>query len=498
MKYSLLKRDNLLQSDFQKDFEVKGLSCDSRKISEGFIFFAIEGYKDDGNRYIHNAITRGARAIISAKDVSNEIKEKFPDVDFVSVTDVRKTMALISNYFYSFPSKSLHLIGVTGTNGKTTISYLIRSILEESGNKCGLIGTVNYFTGKKEVEASLTTPDAVDINKLLKECVDSGLKYCVMEVSSIALMLDRVYGQKFAGAIFTNLTSEHLDLHQNMQNYFEAKKILFDMIDEDGIVISNKDDKYGIDIIKDTSAGKIKFYSIEKDSEYKAYSTHYSINGLSFNLDIGNKREVFESELSGRFNIYNILAAVAYCYEIGIDLVTIKDAVRKFKPVAGRFNRIKLPNEAFAIIDYSHTSDSLKNAIESAREIIETQPQDSRGRVITIFGCGGNKDRTKRPVMGKYAVELSDYVIITSDNPRFEEPMAIIEEIEAGIEDKNNYEIEPDREAAIKKGIAMSQANDLILICGKGHETYQEIKGVKYPFDDSKIVEKYKNIVKND
>lgn len=494
MRYSLLKRDNLLQSDFKGDFEIKGLSCDSRKVSEEFIFFAVEGYKDDGNRYIQDAIARGARVIISSRNINNDIRASFSDIDFVTVPDVRKSMALISNYFYCYPSKELHLIGVTGTNGKTTISYLIRSILEESGRKCGIIGTVNYFTGKEEKEASLTTPDAVDINRMLRECVDSGLKYCVMEVSSIALILDRVYGQKFSGAIFTNLTSEHLDLHQNMQNYFMAKKMLFDMIDKDGIVISNRDDSYGVDIVRDTSAGKVKFYSINNDSNYKATHTSYSIDGLSFSLDIDNKKEVFESELSGKFNIYNVLAAIAYCYEIGIDLNIIKSAVRKFKPVRGRFNRIKLPNGAFAIIDYSHTSDSLKNAIESANEIIETQPENSRGRVITIFGCGGNKDRTKRPVMGKYAVELSDYVIVTSDNPRFEEPIAIIKEIESGIGNANNYEVEPDREIAIKKGLEMSRSNDIVLICGKGHETYQEIKGVKYPFDDAEIVEKYKTV----
>lgn len=494
MKYSLLKRDNLLQSDFKGDFEVKGLSCDSRKVSEGFIFFAIEGYKDDGNRYVKDAISRGARVVVSSKEVGKDIKGSFPAIDFVTVPDVRKSMALISNYFYAYPSQSLHLIGITGTNGKTTISYLIRSVLEESGEKCGLIGTVNYFTGKEEKEAFLTTPDAVDINKMLRECVDSGFKYCVMEVSSIALVLDRVYSQKFSAAIFTNLTSEHLDLHQNMGNYFAAKKILFDMIDKNGIVISNKDDSYGVDIVRDTSASNVKFYSIHNDSDYKAYHTRYSISGLSFSLDVDNKKEVFESELSGRFNIYNVLAAIAYCYEVGVDLNTIKNAVKKFRAVRGRFNRIRLPNGAFAIIDYSHTSDSLKNAIESANEIIKTQPENSRGRVITIFGCGGNRDRTKRPVMGKYAVELSDYVIITSDNPRFEEPMAIIREIEAGIKGKNNYEIEPDREMAIKKGLEMSQPNDLILICGKGHETYQEIEGIKYPFDDAKIVEKYKTV----
>ena len=494
MRYSLLIKENLLQSNFKEDFEVRGLSCDSRKVSNDFIFFAIEGYKDDGNRYIQDAILKGARVIVSTKNISKDIKEKYPHIDFITVPDVRKSMALISNYFYSFPSESLHLIGITGTNGKTTISYLIKTILEESGKKCGLIGTVNYFTGKEEKEAFLTTPDAVDINKMLKECVNYGLQYCVMEVSSIALILDRVYGQKFSGAIFTNLTSEHLDLHQNMQNYFMAKKVLFDMIDEKGTVISNKDDSYGIDIVRDSKAKNIKFYSINIDSDYKATNIRFSIEGLSFDLNINGKKEFFESDLSGKFNIYNILAAIAYCNEIGIDLYTIKRAIKKFKPVKGRFNKIKLPNGAFAIIDYSHTSDSLKNAIESANVIIKTQPENSRGRVITIFGCGGNKDRTKRPVMGKYAVELSDYVIITSDNPRFEDPMAIIEEIKAGIENKNNYEIEPDREIAIKKGLEMSQPNDLILICGKGHETYQEIKGVRYPFDDAEIVEKYKTV----
>jgi UDP-N-acetylmuramoyl-L-alanyl-D-glutamate--2,6-diaminopimelate ligase len=278
-----------------------------------------------------------------------------------------------------------------------------------------------------------------------------------------------------------------------MENYFNAKKILFDNLSENNTAISNSDDDYGKRILNDTKAKKA-FYSINSKSDFNGFNENNTMEGIAFDLEYKNKIYKVESELSGRFNIYNILAALAASVNLGIDLNSAIKAVKTFKAVNGRFNKIKLPNGAYAVIDYSHTSDSLKNAIEAAIEIRERQ--NEKGKVITIFGCGGNKDKTKRPVMGDYATSLSDYSIITSDNPRYEDPMIIINEVLAGVKNKTNYEVEENREEAIKKGISMSKKSDIILICGKGHETYQEIKGLKSHFDDKEIVEKYINLAK--
>lgn len=480
------------------DFIIDGLTYNSRKVGRNFVFFAIKGYKDDGSSYIADAINRGALAIITDSDkcvIYKEICQK-NNIWLIAIKNIRKFLAIISADYFGNPSKNLKMIGVTGTNGKTTITYLIRHILENLNVKCGLIGTVDYITGKEKKIASLTTPDSIDIQSMLAEMVENKCEYCVMEVSSIALILDRVYGINYGAAVFSNLTSEHLDLHLNMENYFQAKKILFDNLTSGAIAISNLDDEYGERIVSSTKAKKL-FYTLNVNFQdkypisplYIATDYKFSIEGLQFNLKYKEKNYTVTSELTGGFNIYNILAALACVSELGYLIEQAIESVKTFKPVNGRFNPIKLYNGAYAIIDYSHTSDSLKNAILSAKEILKMSNLHSR--VITIFGCGGNKDRTKRPVMGKYAAEYSDYCIVTSDNPRFEEPLDIIKEILVGMEGKTNYEVEENREKAIKRGIEISKENDLILICGKGHEDYQEIKGVKYHFDDREIVEKY-------
>ncbi|MCX7833230.1 MAG: UDP-N-acetylmuramoyl-L-alanyl-D-glutamate--2,6-diaminopimelate ligase [Ignavibacteria bacterium] len=480
------------------DFIIKGLANDSRRVDKDFVFFAIKGYKDDGSSYIADAINRGSLAIITDSEKSviyKEICEK-NNIWLIIVKNIRRLLAQVSANYFGNPSRKLKMIGVTGTNGKTTITYLIKHILDNFNIRCGLIGTVDYITGEEKKVASLTTPDSIDIQYMLSEMVENNCEYCVMEVSSIALTLDRVYGIDYIAAVFSNLTSEHLDLHLNMENYFNAKKILFDNLSSESIAISNLDDEYGEKILSSTQGRKV-FYTLEKDTSYlsrkfplyKATDTKFTIEGLQFNLIYENKNYFISSELTGRFNIYNILAALATISELGYPLETAVEAVKSFKPVNGRFNPIRLYNGAYAIIDYSHTSDSLKNAILAAREILNMSNLNSR--VITIFGCGGNKDRTKRPVMGKFAAEYSDYCIVTSDNPRYEEPLDIIKEILIGMEGKSNFEVEENREKAIKRGIELSKENDLILICGKGHEDYQEIKGVKYHFDDREIVEKY-------
>ncbi|MCE1165114.1 MAG: UDP-N-acetylmuramoyl-L-alanyl-D-glutamate--2,6-diaminopimelate ligase [Bacteroidetes bacterium] len=491
MKFTELLNTAGIEKNFGgEDFAVKGLSFDSRNAGTDFVFFAVVGSKLDGTKFIDSAIENGAGAVI-ADDSAAKSYAKNPKV--VLVDNVRKAMAEIACAYYGNPSESIKVIGVTGTNGKTTITYIVKKILEEAGYKAGLIGTIDYITDSKGTNTSrLTTPDSIEMNEYLAKMVKSGMDFCVMEVSSIALVNYRVHTIHYDTAVFTNLTSEHMDLHVNMDNYFRAKKILFDNLSEHSLAVSNSDDDFGIRVLTETRASK-KLYSIDNYSNLQASNIELTLDGMSFDVTYGEKTYRVKSSLTGKFNVYNILAAVLTALRYGIEMDVILSAVEKFEAVKGRFNRITLPNGACAIIDYSHTSDSLKNAIEAAIDIVNRE--NKGGRVITLFGCGGDKDKTKRPVMGHIATELSDFVIVTSDNPRSESPEAIIEDIKTGIE-KNNYESEPNRDEAIKRGIEMSRAGDIILICGKGHETYQEIKGVKSHFDDAEEVIKYKSLAK--
>lgn len=494
IKFSeLLKSSSIKNAEIKDDFEVMGLAYDSRKVQKGFVFFAIIGYEDDGNKYILDALEKGAGAVITERIEGNEYAAKLENGNrrrIYEAADIRKTMADMSREFYGDPAGKMKVIGITGTNGKTTCTFLMRAVLERAGHKTGLIGTISYMSGGEKKGSSLTTPDSIEIFAMLREMLDNGMEYCVMEVSSIALELKRVYGLDFAAAVFTNLSSEHLDLHSNMENYYKAKKILFDGLSEGSTAVSNIDDDYGESIVSDTKAEKV-FYSIRSDSDFKAEDIKMGIEGLEFKAVTKKGDFTMKSGLTGRFNVSNILAVMATANALRINMEIIREAIADFRDVDGRFTRIKLPNGAFAIVDYSHTSDSLKNAIEAARDIVNEQ---GSGRVITVFGCGGNRDTTKRPVMGKFATSLSDYTFITSDNPRFEDPMAIINQILTGVQTKENYEIDANREEAIKKAIEYSKAGDLVLICGKGHETYQEIKGVKTHFDDKEMVAKYSGL----
>lgn len=490
MKLNELLYRSAAETDYssQKDIDITGISYDSRKIKPGNIFFAIKGLKDEGSKYIKDAVKNGAALIIAEEETAEEVS-----ADIITTKNIRKLMAVMSREFYFSNSGRIKLIGITGTNGKTTTAYLTKYFLEEAGYKTGLIGTIDYMLGEKKINSTLTTPDSVEMNAMLGEMEKNKTDFCVMEVSSIALVMDRVYGLKYDTAVFTNLTSEHLDFHGNMENYFEAKKILFDNLPENSFALSNKDDDYGEKILENCRAGK-KYYSIKNTSDLRAVNEKLFLGGLEFEAEYRNSNYKFNSNLSGRFNIYNILASVSVALNYDIEISFLQNSLKKFKEVNGRFNRIQLANGAVAVVDYSHTSDSLKNAIESAREIVNYE--NRKGRVITVFGCGGNKDKTKRPVMGGYAVRLSDFAIITSDNPRYEDPMEIIDEILKGVNPENNYEVIENREDAIKRGIEISQEGDILLICGKGHETYQEAKGVRKHFDDKEIVEKYSGTVK--
>ena len=483
----LMKKSSESFTDFNgEDFVISGLAYDSRKVKPGFVFFAIKGLKDDGSRYIDDALKNGASAVVV--EANGDLKS---DARLIATSNVRRAMSYMSGVFYGDPSSRIGLIGITGTNGKTTTASLTRSIFEYAGLPCGLIGTINYEYGSVKGGASLTTPDSVELNMLLAEMAESGMKYCAMEVSSIALVMERVYGLKFCTALFTNLTSEHLDFHGDMEEYYKAKKILFEGLAKDSCAISNTDDEYGRMILESTNAKRF-FYSVENVSDLKPENVSISVTGINFDINFNGDKQRISSGLTGRFNVYNILASVSIALNNGIDLKTISEAVRIFESVRGRFNRINLPNGAAAVVDYSHTSDSLRNAIEAARDLVELEKKN--GRVITIFGCGGNKDRTKRPVMGRFAVKLSDHAIITSDNPRYEDPYLIIDEIVSGTNGNKNYEIIEDREQAIRKGIEISRNGDIVLICGKGHEDYQEVKGIKKHFDDIEMVSKYSEL----
>ncbi|CAN5491743.1 UDP-N-acetylmuramoyl-L-alanyl-D-glutamate--2,6-diaminopimelate ligase [soil metagenome] len=488
MKLSEILRDTDVKLSDSNDIEIMGIEYDSRKIKKGFLFFAVKGEKSDGNSFIDEALVKGAAAIIS------DSKVKVKEYLFLSSGNIRKTMAVASSNFYRKPSERIKLIGVTGTNGKTTITFLIKHILESSGFKTGLIGTIDYASGNEVVRSTLTTPECIDINRMLSDMIDSGMTHCAMEVSSIALVMHRTYGLKFEAAIFSNLTSEHLDFHKNMENYFEAKKMLFDTLNEEAFAISNSDDKYGSSIISNTKAKKI-LYSVNSPSEFKAENIISSLSGLKFNILNRSENDEIVSSLNGIFNVFNILAAFSAAKSLMIKTENIIQSIEEFEGVPGRFNKIDLPNSSIAIIDYSHTSDSLKNAVLSAREILISE--NNSGKLITIFGCGGNKDRSKRPVMGNIAVTNSDIAIITSDNPRFEDPFEIIDEILSGINDHKNYEIIENRESAIRRGLELSGKGDIVLICGKGHETYQEVKGIRTDFDDKKIVLKHKQRAEN-
>lgn len=473
------------------DFTVNKLTFNSMNVEQNDIFFAVRGYVTDGNKYINDALQKGAMAVITDGEPG------ITDSRIYKVKNVRKAMAVISSAFYGSPSSKIKMIGVTGTNGKTTVTSLINFVLMKAGRKTGLIGTNGNFINNRFIKTEHTTPEAIDLNSILKQMADENVEYAVMEVSSHSLALYRVYGLDFDIAVFTNLTPEHLDFHGNMENYSASKKILFDSLKRIGTkgiktaAIYNCNDEFGTKIISGCEAERIAYGF--GCGAYTAKNIKIDITGMKFEVLVPRNGEnideiTVKTKLTGKFNVHNILAAIAALHSLNISYRQITEYIQEFEAVDGRFNRIKISNGADIIIDYSHTPDSLLKAITTIREILDESK--SKGRIITVFGCGGNRDKLKRPLMGEIASKNSDNVIITSDNPRNEEPMAIIEDIKSGITG-DNFTIEADRELAIKKAIEMSRKNDVILIAGKGHETYQEINGIKNHFSDRETAEKY-------
>lgn len=461
--------------------DIAGISYDSRKVSKGHLFFALAGEHADGHTFIGKAVERGAAGVVYEKPGIYLRDELGPEVTLIHVKDCRETLALASSNFFQRPSGSLKVIGITGTNGKTTTTYLIKSILEEWGQKVGLIGTIKYMIKDAVYEAVHTTPEALEFQALLHEMLQADCGYVVTEVSSHALAQKRVDGTVFRGAVFTNLTRDHLDFHKTMEDYFAAKTRLFtELLAANAPAIINYDDPWGrklVGLIK----GDVYTYGLEPGSDLVATGIHDSSSGLKFSVVLRGRKYDIVSSLMGLPNVYNILSAVGVSVSLGAPWEVILEGIRKAGPATGRFEKVEAGQEFLAIVDFAHTEDALERLIYTARGL-------SRGKIITVFGCGGDRDRGKRPVMGALATRLSDFVIITSDNPRSEKPEEIIKEIEAGATRKN-YLVEPDRKEAIKRAVLMAGKDDIVLIAGKGHETYQEIRGTRYTFNDRVVLE---------
>jgi UDP-N-acetylmuramoyl-L-alanyl-D-glutamate--2,6-diaminopimelate ligase len=469
---------------------ISGLSYDSRKVSRGHLFFALHGEHADGHAFIGRAVESGAAAIVYENPESFESDLIGPEVTWVRVKDSREALAFAANNFFQRPSKTLRVIGITGTNGKTTTTYLLKSILEEWGQEVGLIGTIQYMIKDTVFEATHTTPEALEFQALLHEMLLSGCGYVVAEVSSHALAQKRVDGTVFQGAVFTNLTRDHLDFHKTMDEYFLAKKRLFtELLDSQATSVVNYDDPWGRKLAG-SLRGKVCTYGLEPGADLMATEVHDSFSGLQFSLQLHGRKHDIVSSLMGLPNVYNILSAAGVALSLGVPWTVILEGIKKAEPATGRFEKIDAGQEFLAIVDYAHTEDALERLIHTARGL-------SRGKIITVFGCGGDRDRGKRPGMGFLATRLSDFVIVTSDNPRTERAEKIIREIVEGAA-RRNYLSEPDRREAIKRAVLMAGKGDVVLIAGKGHEMYQEIEGKKYVFNDREVLEEaIKQLMRN-
>ena len=464
--------------------EITDITIDSRTSSNNSLFFAIKGFKTDGHNFINDVINKGVAAVVlqNPKAIPDQIFSHSGCIKIV-VKDSRKSLAEFSNVFYGEPSKKLNLIGITGTKGKTTTAFFVKNIFEQAGLKTGLIGTIANYIGKNEVKTLLTTPQSHEINSLLAQMVNENCSQCVMEVSSHALRLNRVDYLKFGIGIFTNITSDHMDYHKTFEHYLESKKILFDMISSTGKIIYNIDDNSATKLIKDSSAKKYS-YGISEKALCRVKNIKYSLEGTNFDLSWKGKDYRLSTSLIGHFNAFNAASAFETAVVSGIDYQIAIEGIKNTPQVPGRFEIISKKNKK-VIVDYSHTSDSLMQALTAVRYIVKEERP-----VYTVFGCGGDRDRTKRPIMGDIAASMSDQIYITSDNPRTEDPFFIIDEILKGIK-SNNYRVIENREEAIRSAIFESEDNAIILIAGKGHESYQEINGVRKHFSDKELAQKY-------
>lgn len=451
--------------------EVKGITSDSREIKEGYLFFAIKGANHDGHDFVKDAFRKGAVAAVVEKDL--------PFENLIRVEDTKKALGESASIFFGEPSKKLRIVGVTGTNGKTTTTYLIEKILNTAGYKAGLLGTIHYRLGNRILGSGRTTPDQITWHRTLRKMLDLGATHVISEVSSHALDQERVWGTEFEAVIFTNLTQDHLDYHGSMESYFKAKERLF--LDYNyRFAVVNADDPYGRRLSKEIGNRAIT-YGREGDLRIREFETGF--NGSKLVLEYKGKNYKFFSNLIGDFQAYNLSAAVGYALEAGIDREVLQEALKDIY-VPGRFEVYRSEKGFLVVVDYAHTPDAMDNVLRTVRKL-------AKGKVITVFGAGGDRDRSKRPSMAAAAEKWSDLVVVTSDNPRSEDPLRIIEDILEGIKDGSRVIVEPDRREAIYKAIHSAEEGDIVAILGKGHEDYQEIKGVKYPFSDSEVVKEF-------
>jgi len=462
-----------------QELEIRQVACDSRKVKPRALFFALHGAQADGNAFVRDAVSRGAAAIASEDTVPAFIPSS---VAWIRVREARKALAVTAANFFGHPAEALQLVAVTGTNGKTTTSSLVDAIVKASGAKTGLFGTIAYHTPLGEYPAPNTTPESVDLQGFLAEIRDADGRFAVLEASSHSLAMDRLWGCHFAAAVFTNLTREHMDYHKTFEDYFAAKRKLFEGTGAGvpEVAVINADDEY----VKRLNglAKKTVTYGLESDADITTKKFQLTFSGLAFTAQTPHGKVQVSSALVGRINVYNILAAIGAAQALGFSTEIIEAGIRSLESVSGRFQRIDHGQPYFVVVDYAHTDDALENLIRTAREL------NPKGRIITLFGCGGGKDRTKRPVMGEVTGRLSDLTILSSDNPRTEDPLKIISDIIVGLQKTSGkYLIEPDREKAIGVAMDEARAGDIVLLAGKGHENYQILADRTMEFDDREV-----------
>lgn len=476
---SILPEGHQIDIFGDKNVAVKGLSIDSRKIEKGFVYAAFKGTLTDGHQYIDQAIERGATCIIC-----EAISEKKKGITYIITENVRQVVGEMANLFYDNPSLQMKITGVTGTNGKTTISTLLYQLFSAFGYKCGLISTVENKIGNETLASTHTTPDVISLHALMAKMRDEDCEYVFMEVSSHAIDQDRIAGLKFNGALFTNITHDHLDYHKTMKNYISAKKKFFDELSKDAFAITNVDDKNGMVMLQNTKARKIT-YGLKSMADYKAKILESTVQGLHLQI---NQREAY-FRLIGEFNAYNLTLVYSAAVELGMESDDVLAILSGLRGAEGRFEQVFDQKKGMCgIIDYAHTPDALENVLETINKV---KSKDST--VITVVGCGGDRDATKRPLMAQVAAKMSDKVVLTSDNPRSEDPELILDDMEAGLDSENIKKVIriSDRKQAIKTAVMMADNKDIILVAGKGHENYQEIKGEKFPFNDKEILKEF-------
>ena len=474
----LLKNVKVIGINGNPDVEINGMELDSRQVKPGGLFFAVKGTVTDGHKFIPKALENGAVAV-----VCQDMPETMPEgVTFVKLENTEHAVGQIATDFYGDPTSKMKLVGVTGTNGKTTIATVLYNMFRRLGFKAGLLSTVCNYVDGQPIPTEHTTPDPITLNRLLAQMVEAGCQYAFMEVSSHAVAQNRIGGLRFAGGLFTNLTRDHLDYHKTFENYRDAKKAFFDNLPKDAFAITNADDKNGMVMVQNTKAN-VKTYSVKQMADFKAKIIECHFEGMYLEI---NGREV-GVQFIGKFNVSNLLAVYGAAVMLGQQPEDVLVAMSEMKSVNGRFEAITAPKGFTAIVDYAHTPDALENVLNAIHDVLE-----GKGQVITVCGAGGNRDKGKRPIMAQEAVRQSDRVIITSDNPRFEEPQDIINDMLAGLDEEQRKKVFSivDRREAIRLACDIAQKGDVVLIAGKGHEDYQEIKGVKHHFDDKEEVRK--------